>query len=179
MKRLAIAGAVLVVLSGCGLVQAQRWREAANRADQIMSECRDKRLAGVLSGHVASVRCSNERVRLEYAESGFPYMDLIDLQLAHRAAIARRFDAGTLSEEDAILQLAEYSVRINTEMMRRDAARMQAYTARQAAVQAIGSDLQTKDKLRRMENRQRQIEQKQRNLQGCLQNYRLGAVACQ
>ncbi len=46
-------------------------------------------------------------------------------------------------------------------------------------VQAIGSDLQTKAKLRQMEYRQRWIEQQQRNLQGCLQNYRLGVVACQ
>ena len=141
MKWLAIAGSVLIVLVGCALVQEQRWREAANRAAQIGAECRDKRLAGVLSGRVASVRCSNERTRLAYAESGYPYMDLIDLRLAYRGVLAKRVDAGELSEEEFELQLAEYRAWITTEIMRRNAARTQAYAARQAARQAATQDI--------------------------------------
>ncbi len=56
-----------------------------------------------------------------------------------------------------------------------------------AAVEASSTGaLQEQQRLRQIEARQRQIEnqqrwieQQQRNLQGCLQNYQLGVVACQ
>ena len=64
-------------------------------------------------------------------------MDLVDLLWAHRRVLAKRVDAGELSEEEFELQLAEYRAWINTEVMRRNAARMQAQTARQAAIHDI------------------------------------------
>ncbi len=177
MKRLAIAGAALLVLAGCAGIQQARQKQAQNEAVRIIAECKAQRLAGELDGFVAEYGCAKDRVHAVQAEAAYPYMDLVDLLWAHRGVLAKRVDAAELSEEEFELQHAEYRAWITTEIMRRNAARTQAYAARQAAIQAIGSDLQIKDKLRRMENRQRQIEQQQRNLQGCLQNMQYG-VAC-
>jgi 23S rRNA A2030 N6-methylase RlmJ len=120
---LAWAISVLLVLGvfGCASTALQRQREVQQSITRIMQECRTKRLAGELPNYVASARCSNDRIRQVRVESGDPYMDLTDLYLAHRMALARRIDNGELSEEDTQLQLAELRTRLNSEAQQRDA----------------------------------------------------------
>lgn len=135
-----VVSMVLILgLAGCAFSALRRQQEAQLYSQQIIIECRSKRLRGELSGYVASVLCSNDRIRQVWAESGYPYMDLIDLQLAYRMAQAKRIDEGTLSEEDAQLQLAELGSRVNTEVQRRNVMAQQAHSQR---LQSIGALLQ-------------------------------------
>lgn len=139
-RSLQVVSMVLVFgLAGCAFSTLRRQQEAQLYSQQIITECRSKRLRGELSGHVASVLCSNDRIRQVWAESGYPYMDLIDLQLAYRMALAKRIDEGALSEEDTQLQLAELASRVNTEVQRRNVMAQQAHSQR---LQSIGALLQ-------------------------------------
>ncbi len=137
---LTVAGAALLMLVGCAVIQQARQKQAQNEAVRIIEECKAQRLAGELDSFVAEHGCAKDRVRAVLAEAAYPDMDLVDLSWAHRRVLAKRVDADELSEEEFELQLAEYRAWINTEIVRRNAARMQAYAARQAAVQASGSD---------------------------------------
>jgi len=129
-KVLALALLALAA-AGCGfgLSPAQRALlqrqqvilQRQRKVEQAVLECRERRLAGELSGYVASVRCSNERIRQAWAESGYPHMDLVDLQLAYRLAVAHRVDAGGLSEQDGQRQVSELTARINAEARERAA----------------------------------------------------------
>lgn len=139
MTRLLTIGLLIIGLAGCVAGALQRQREAKLYADRIAMECRAKRLRGELSGHVASALCSNERIRQVWVESGYSHMDLVDLHLAFRMALAKRIDEGTLLEEDAQLQLTELTARINTEVQRRNVLSQQAYSQR---LQSIGALLQ-------------------------------------
>ncbi len=131
---------LVVTLSMVGCVSAaQRYREAGLYSAKINEECRARRLAGELPGYEASAQCSNERIRRVWAESGYPYMDLVDLALAYKVALARRMDDGLLSEDDAKLLLAELGTRINSEEQQRAALSAQA---RSQALQSYGVLLQ-------------------------------------
>ncbi|MBI4607922.1 MAG: hypothetical protein HY726_02795 [Candidatus Rokubacteria bacterium] len=144
MTRLLAITLLGVALAGCVAVMSpaqraalqkqqvalQRQREAKRRAEQVVLECREKRLAGELSGYVASVRCSNDRIREAWAASGYPHMDLVDLQLAYRLAVARRVDAGSLSEQHGQRRVAELTARINAEVRERTATASRANSER-------------------------------------------------
>jgi len=115
-----------LVLASC--VTADRWKSASDEASRISQECRAKRLSGELPNRAASVHCANDRMRQAWLKASFPHMDLVDLALAFRAAIAKRIDAGELSEEEGQLKSAELNARINSEVQRRDALRRQVET---------------------------------------------------
>lgn len=141
--------AVWLVSSGCTAVASQRQealKQAHQQAMQIAQECREQRLAGVLSGHVESARCSNDRMRQLWASAGYPYMDLVDLFLAYRMALAQRIDEGKLPKEEAQLLAAELQTRLASEEQRRNAtalqAQAQAQQARSQWLQSYGALLQ-------------------------------------
>lgn len=105
--------------------QYERNRQRDELVVGVGKECEDKRVRGELSGHVEEARCGNDRLRAIHLQSGFPHMDLVDLYLAYRTALAKRIDEKVLSEEEAKLQLAELKIRINGEIRRRNAAASQ------------------------------------------------------
>jgi hypothetical protein len=123
-----LAGILILAVAGCAASALQRQHEAWQQALQIILECREKRLAGELSSHLASSQCSNSRARQVIAASGYPHMDLVDLFLAYRTALAQRVDTGLLSEAEANLQYAELRTRIVSEEQRRNIAAQQAYS---------------------------------------------------
>lgn len=84
-----------------------------------MEECRNARLSGVLKSHVASIQCSNPRVRDAYQRAGRPFMDLVDLLLANRLSDAEKIDQGKMSEADAILHGAQVASELTQESRRR------------------------------------------------------------
>lgn len=115
------------------LLGVERQRKLREQIQQVRDECRAKRLSGELPGYETSARCSNDRIRFFYADSGFPYMDLVDLLLAYQIAVSKRIDIGEISEEEANVQLAEVETRIVSEEQRRSAVTAQASSqARQA-----------------------------------------------
>jgi hypothetical protein len=111
-----------------------------------MAECKERRLSGELTSHVASALCSNDRARQVIAASGYPHMDLADLLFAYRMALARRTDEGQLSEQEANLQLAELRTRLASEEQRRNIMTQQVELQAQQAyshwLQGYGTLLQ-------------------------------------
>jgi len=111
----------------------ERQRKRAEQIRLVIEECKTKRLSGELPGYEASARCSNDRIRFYYSESGYPYMDLIDLYLAYKIAVAKQIDTGELSEEQVNVQLAEVMTRITSEAQRRAALTSQTRSQQQQA----------------------------------------------
>jgi hypothetical protein len=116
----AVLGLLLVglLLGGCA---SARYREAEEKSRAATADCRTKRLAGELSSREASARCSEPKIRAAFTAAGYPYMDLIELHLAHRLLNAQKVDRGEISEDQARLNNAEVISRINGEIARRDA----------------------------------------------------------
>lgn len=121
-KRVQVMVVSLLVFSiaGCVSMALQRQREAWQQAGRILFECEEKRSAGELSNYLESVLCSNDRARQVIAESGYPYMDLVNLLYAYRLAAARRIDAGSLARDEAELQWAELMTRVVNDEQRRN-----------------------------------------------------------
>lgn len=69
-------------------------------------------------------------MRQVVAGSGYAHMDLWNLFLAYRLAIARRIDEGSMSEEKAELKMAELTGRLSNEKRRRRYLEEQAYNQR-------------------------------------------------
>jgi len=141
-RRAMVVAPVLIalVLAGCATA-ARRQQEAFEEAARIASDCRAKRVSGELKGHVASAQCSNDRIRQVIAASGFPHMDLIDLDLAYRMAVARRIDEGTLSEDDAKLLYAEVRAALSSEVQRRNALAAQTQAHHAQSYRALMEEL--------------------------------------
>jgi hypothetical protein len=128
MKPTFILGVLVFALSGCTSIALQRQQAAWQQAQQIAMECKEKHLAGEFTGHVASVHCSTDRARQVMAASGYPHMDLVDLFLAYRMALAQRVDDGKLSGAEASLQVAELLTRLGREEQRRNLVAQEAYS---------------------------------------------------
>jgi hypothetical protein len=101
---------------GCATVAQQR-EQMAKDLDQIFSQCRTKARD---QGYAAEATCAQEPIREAYASRKYPYMDLVDLFLAHWVVLARQIDQGRLSLEQARLQLSEQLFRVTREAQLRD-----------------------------------------------------------
>jgi len=107
-----------LLIAGCASTASQR-QENGRKLDQIFSECRTKfRESG---GFAAEALCARQPIRRLYAERDYPYMDLVDLYLAHWLTIARQVDQGRLKVDEGQLQLTEQLFRVANEAERRDA----------------------------------------------------------
>ena len=137
MRQLAIAFMALVFLAGCGAMIAEQHRLAVKRSNAVAEQCKEKRLAGELDGHVASVRCSNPSYRKELAAANYPYMDLIELFLSYRLALAKKIDDGEVTQEEAELEFAQLRTQITAEEMRRNAMLQAAHAQRMAGISAV------------------------------------------
>ncbi len=135
-----------LMLSGCALIQQQRYKAAQAKLEAATLECRAKRLAGELKSFVESAQCSNPQMIAAFREVDYPHMDLINLVAASRLVGAEKVDKGELTEAEFQLQLAELQTRIVSEEQRRNLAaanaRSQAQSARAADTAATGVLLQ-------------------------------------
>lgn len=111
---------ILAALAGCSSVfPATATREADARAQAAYAECDGQLRTGRLKSHRQAVECAKPRVLAAYQEGAYPFMDLVNLQLAARAAGAERIDNGFASEADVDRDLAELDRRILAERDRR------------------------------------------------------------
>jgi hypothetical protein len=106
----------VLFLQSCASGGRQR-EETGRQVRQIFAECTEKHQG---AGYVATIRCVETPVRRLYEGQRYPYMDLVDLYLAHWANIAQKVDGGQLSPEEAQLQLMEQLFRVTGEAQRRD-----------------------------------------------------------
>ena len=122
--------------------QAQQQQTVQRDAEvkAAVEECRAARLNGTLKTYLASAQCSNPRIRDAYERSGYPFMDLIDLQNAVRAVDAEKIDKGQMTEAEAMLHFAQVTSQINDEAQRRSLASQtaQAQTSAANAQAAMG-----------------------------------------
>src|SRR5262245_17410760 len=110
MRRLLLCLLGLTLLiAGCASTASQR-RDNARRLDQIFAECRTKFRDS--AGYAAEAQCAYQPIRRAYLERDFPYMDLVDLFLAHWLTIGRQVDQGRLKVDEAQLQLGEQLLRV-------------------------------------------------------------------
>jgi hypothetical protein len=116
-RRLSCLLGITLLIAGCASLASQR-AEYARKLEQIFAECRAKvRESG---GYAAEALCADKPIRRLYSERGYPYVDLVDLYLAHWLSIARQVDQGRLRVDEGQLQLKEQLLRVTTEAARRD-----------------------------------------------------------
>jgi hypothetical protein len=101
--RLRLAGAVLVLLSGCATPHPD-WGAVKVQADGVRATC-ERWYARV--GRFTVERCATGSIRLLYVEAGLPDMDILDAYWAQRQAIAARQDAGQISALAADAEMAQ------------------------------------------------------------------------
>lgn len=87
-----------------------------------MSECKARRLGGMLPNYVASAQCSNQSMIAAFKEARYRYMDLIEYFAAKRLEIAGKIDRGELTEQQAALQNKELFTSIQASERQRDSA---------------------------------------------------------
>jgi hypothetical protein len=136
----ALVVTAVLGLTGCAASRAaQRQRELVVAMRSIDADCQQRRASGEITTSVGFVQCGQDRIRQAMVESGYPYMDLVDLIGAYRMALAVRVDKGEMSKEEGNLQLAELRTRIATEEHQRTTLSAQAQAQR---TQAAGAFLQ-------------------------------------
>jgi hypothetical protein len=101
---------------GCATVARDR-AEVKQELQRVFTECRTQARG---QGNAAEANCAQEPVRRIYAARNYPYMDLVDLFLAHWVVLARQVDQSGLSIEAARLQLSEQLFRVTREAQLRD-----------------------------------------------------------
>ncbi len=129
LPALLAAALLLAACAGSRDQQSQRIQEGWARAHAIAGECRTRRLAGELPGHVASAQCSNDGMRQAIAGGGYPYMDLVNVYLARRLVVAERVDAGEISESQGNAEIAEVYAAMSQQSIDRDMAAQSAHNA--------------------------------------------------
>ncbi len=129
LPALLAAALLLAACAGTQHQQSQRIQEGWARAHAIAGECRARRLAGELPGHVASAQCSNDGMRRAIAGGGYPYMDLVNVYLARRLVVAERVDAGEISESQGKAEISDVYAAMSQQSIDRDMAAQSAHNA--------------------------------------------------
>lgn len=123
--------------------QTARIAERDTEISSAINECREARLRGELKSYVASVQCSNPRIREASLRFGNPFMDLLDIELATRLADAEKIDKGQMTEAEAGLHIAQVHAQMTDEARHRvleaQAAQNQTSMAHSAETQAQGA----------------------------------------
>src|ERR1700676_1539887 len=107
-------------LAGCGTTfSAPATRDADQRAQAAFADCEAQRLSGALRSYRQAAACAQPKVLAAYQQNGYPYIDLVELDLAARATGAERIDTGFASATDVGRDIAELERRIADERQRR------------------------------------------------------------
>jgi hypothetical protein len=110
----------LATLAGCTTYySAAAMRESDSRAQAAYADCDAQLRTGRLKSHRQAVDCAKPKVLAAYEENAYPFMDLVNLDLAARASGADRIDNGFATEADVDHDLAELGRRIAAERQRR------------------------------------------------------------
>jgi hypothetical protein len=109
-----------LALAGCGTTSSgPAVREADQRAQAAYADCEAQRRSGMLQSYRQAATCAQPKVLMAYQQSGYPYIDLVELELAARATGAERIDTGFSSAADVDRDIAELERRIADERQRR------------------------------------------------------------
>jgi hypothetical protein len=109
-----------LALAGCGSTSSgPAVREADQRAQAIYADCEAQRQSGALRSYRLAAECAQPKVLAAYQQSGYPYIDLVELELAARATGAERIDTGYANAADVNRDIAELEHRIADERQRR------------------------------------------------------------
>lgn len=120
------------LLAGCAGQQLAQIRQGTEAAT---AKCSDKQTA------LAQEQCFALTVRPTMQASGYPYMDLFELDMAKRQDIAAKVDNGKLTQQEAQLQIAEYQSMLTSEQQRRASLAMHAQQPNNAAMMNAGLQL--------------------------------------
>lgn len=126
MKRYVLS-LVLVAgtLSACSsmIMSKSALRDAHEQAQAAYAACNAQLRSGVLKSYRQAVACARPKVLAAYQRSGYPYMDLVKLDLYARKEGADHIDTGAASVAAVSHDLTILERRIAAEQQRRLAAR--------------------------------------------------------
>ena len=109
-----------LALAGCGSTYlAAAALEADQRAQAAYADCDAQRQSGALRSYRQAAACAQPKVLAAYQQAGYPYIDLVELELAARATGADSIDTGFASAADVNRDIAELEQRITAERQRR------------------------------------------------------------
>ena len=109
------------LLAGCGIAR-QREMQARNDALKeqsriAMEDCNTKLPKGNPKTAIVRAQCVNDA--LVIMRPIFPYPDLLDLSMAHRLAVAERYQKGQITGPQANEELAQKNSELTAEEQRR------------------------------------------------------------
>jgi hypothetical protein len=120
ISKILIPALFLSTLSGCASAfSVSAMRDSDARAAAVYADCTAQLRNGLLKSHRQAADCAKPRVLAAYQENGYPFMDLVQLDLAARAAGADRIDTGFAQEVDVDRDITELDRRILAERERR------------------------------------------------------------
>ncbi len=109
-----------LALAGCGSTFSDPATvEADRRAQAAYADCAAQLRSGALRSYRQAAACARPKVTAAYRQSGYPYMDLVELDLEARAVGAEAIDTGTAKPADVDRDLAELDQRLAAERQRR------------------------------------------------------------
>jgi hypothetical protein len=110
--------AILAALQAC-VVSQSRKAEADKIARSVYAECESLLKSGSLKTHAAVFKCAAPRVVAAYQQSGYPFEDLIFVDLvAHRNG-AQNIDEQDATEAAVQTELRQLETRLTAEEARR------------------------------------------------------------
>jgi hypothetical protein len=111
-QHLAASAAMLLPLLG-GCAAAPDWSKLDQQAFTVRAACERQYRDGLISSALGTERCANGSIRQLYADAGYPRLDVLDLYLARREAIAAAVDRHAIPPADAHVKLAEAQIEQN------------------------------------------------------------------
>ena len=98
------AAASMLSLAACAV---PNWTTIDQQAFTIRAACERQHNNGLIPTELATERCANGTIHRLYADAHYPQMEVLDLYLARREAIANAVDRRTIAPSDAPVKLAE------------------------------------------------------------------------
>jgi hypothetical protein len=96
---------------------------AQNEMVAAITECRNRRIDGILNTFVASAQCANPRIVQAYSKANYRYMDLIAAFTTKRVQISERVDRKQITEADAQVETQKLFASIVEAEKQRDSIR--------------------------------------------------------
>jgi hypothetical protein len=132
----------LLLFVGCSSTTQRRQIDAERQVAAYKAECHQKFLQGQIKTKTEQFLCWREPVRQVYVNAGYPYMDLVDRQMAQIYALTEKWDRNEVTPAEARAQIADFNVQMTTEHHRREAQRQQLQQQRQQANQAAWQNME-------------------------------------
>ena len=139
--------ASLLLLNGCAQMMAQqRNKEMQTKFLAAREICKQRYEQGIYKTFSQRTNCLNEAMLKGAIEADYPYLDLVFLANAYRAALGKQIDDGSMNEIDASLMQAQLGTLIAQEEQKRNAVAVQMRSEQQraqaASMYSVGAILQ-------------------------------------